>query len=430
MTVSLRTILTKAVGALLMVGLLAVGGTALVRAGFGAWHGTPPRDLSQSYTAAHPAIAISGEGRPWAVWTDDRADSTPPKDVYYATGEAGGFQWATPQRVAPADEYAHSPTLVVSGTTAWIAWAEGFDGGLFQATVTPSGTVEMMVPTDHLREAAGLELVRASDQLYLAFHGATDSLDKADILLTWRSITANAWPMATVVHTSTLNGAYYPDLAVATEGATHTLHLVWEERAPLQRSSILYQRGVRTVRGITWTTPVTLSTGITRAVLPSIALAADGDLHVVWGEEVTDTARRVYHTRRDAGTGAWTPITLITPDPVQVNVLNPTVVEPALALGPEPDTLCVAWHGCRGSSCVEEIWVSCSDDDGGSWSDPTNVSLSPDAFSLFPAAAFDPAGNLHLVWQESEGDSTREYAIFYARSLPHTTYLPIMMRGK
>jgi hypothetical protein len=426
-----RTTLTRGVGALLALGLLAAGGEALVVwAGFEGWHGTLPRNLSQSHTATYPAVALSGEGRPWAIWTDDRTDDTDPKDVYYAVGEVGGFQWAAPERVAPADEYAHSATLVVSGTTAWVSWAEGFDGGLFHAVVTPSDTETMTVPTDHPREAAGLAQVRADDWLYLAFHGAAGSLDKADILLTWRSIGSTAWPAATVVHTSTLNGAYYPDLAVGVEETTHTLYLVWEERVPQQKSSIQYRQGVRTAGGIAWTVPVTLSVGITRAVLPSIGLATDGDLHVVWGEEVAETSRRVYYIRRDAGAEVWTPATLITPDPVQVNVLNPTVVEPALAIGPEPDTVCVAWHGCQSSPCVEEVWLSCSDDDGESWFTPTNISRSPDTFSLFPAAAFDPAGNLHILWQESEGDSTKDYAIFHARSLPNTTYLPVVMRGK
>jgi hypothetical protein len=229
-----------------------------------------------------------------------------------------------------------------------------------------------------------------------------------------------------------ITGLYNPSIAVDGDAAGQSFHLVWEKRLSTQQAVIQYGHGrVEDGDVLSWTLPITLSDAATRAVIPAVRVAADGDLHVMWGAELSAATRRIYHRRWDADSASWGEVVSVVAAPIYVNILNPTVIEPAVALpgDVEPDSLCVAWHGCWQNPCVEEVWLSCSQDDGETWSAPLNLSRTPDSYSLFPRITFDRRRNLHLVWQESACGSTTAYAIYYARSLPLSVYLPLSFRG-
>lgn len=397
---------------------------------FDVWTGKTVPNISASYATLGPAVAVSEQGEAWAVWGDDRTDDTPAQDVYYARSADGGFHWGSPLRLAPALSDVYNPSLTASGDTAWIVWAEGFDATLYQATVTPTDTQILVIPTDHRRFSTYTDIERAGDWLYVALQGMTDGLDLSDVLISRRRLSDTSWPTATVVYTGTVTWALSPHLAVQAENPTHTLHLVWQGQTGSLQSYVYYMRGTTTGGAISWSPAITLSGDIVEAILPIVAVAADGDVHVAWSERLSGAERRVYYRRWDAATQSWMAMRSVTDVPILVNTLNPTIIEPALAL-PEtgdPDTVCVAWHGCWISQCVEEIWLSCSEDDGQTWSGPANVSRTPGEFSHFPVMVFDGEGHLHFVWQETSPQSAYDYSVFYARSLPNVVFLPSIFR--
>ena len=107
-----------------------------------------------------------------------------------------------------------------------------------------------------------------------------------DILYASRLLAETEWTTATIVYThTTALGSWYPMLGV---GHDDVLHLVWENRGDVG-SQIMYASGVMGENHVTWSAPITLSSGITTAILPSIASDSGGGLHVIWGEE---TGRR------------------------------------------------------------------------------------------------------------------------------------------
>jgi hypothetical protein len=78
---------------------------------------------------------------------------------------------------------------------------------------------------------------------------------------------------------------------------------------------------------------------------------------------------------------------------------------------------------------AEEVYVSCSTDQGASWGTPVNVSRSPDVISIRPVLAIGDDGILQLVWQELAGaDPKVNYQIYYAHSLPYTVLFPLVRR--
>jgi hypothetical protein len=98
--------------------------------------------------------------------------------------------------------------------------------------------------------------------------------------------------------------------------------------------------------------------------------------------------------------------------------------------------VCAAWHGFRTSPQIqaEEALLTCSPDGGNTWNDTQNVSRTPGALevSLRPDIAFDSSGDLHLAWQELEGENfAYDYEIFYARGGVGggPVYLPLVLRN-
>ena len=93
--------------------------------------------------------------------------------------------------------------------------------------------------------------------------------------------------------------------------------------------------------------------------------------------------------------------------------------------------VCVAWDGYRHGAPhdAEEIFLSCSRDQGATWGAPLNVSSSPSVMSTRPALAIGDDGILHMAWQELAGSNPEdEYEIYYAHSLPKALLLPIIRK--
>jgi hypothetical protein len=75
------------------------------------------------------------------------------------------------------------------------------------------------------------------------------------------------------------------------------------------------------------------------------------------------------------------------------------------------------------------VFLICSEDGGETWSPPENLSRTP-AMSLRPSIAIAPDGSVHVVWQEFSGtDYDTDYRVYYTRWLPHSVYLPLVMRN-
>jgi hypothetical protein len=394
-----------------------------------------PRNISQgppSPQAVFGSLGVAPDGQTvYLVWSDGRAAS---RDIYYATSTDGGWHWQTAQPVVTTEEKdSWRPSLVVSGATPFLAWAEATDplnreicegelGSLASGTSTP-----VVVPNEHTMLAIAPRLALGPGELHLAVQGGKGA--KTDILYSRRGLGATAWPAATVVFTDTASGSQYPALAVSADG--QAIHLVWQGNISGDESEIYYLRGQRSGEDVLWDPHISLSVNITHSVRPAIALGG-GAVHVVWGEMV-GAEQYVRYIRSDDGGQNWNkPSRRIDPEPVRLNSVSPTDVAPALAVTPS-GAVCVAWHGFReDADPYEDIHVSCSTDQGGTWGTPVNVSRSPVIISIRPTLAVGSDGILHLAWQELADEQANpvndEYQIYYARSLPYSVMLPIVGR--
>lgn len=397
------------------------------------WAGTEPENLSNSPNnlAGQPHMASSPSDQIVVAWSDERAAGE--WYIYTALSADNGHTWSSPQAVSETTYASRLPHTTFAEERAFVTWVTGdITQTLFETELTTTHEVRPLPSPVKLVQARP-RLAGDSQRLHAVFHAGSN---QPDIYYTSRLLTDASWPTATIIHTHTATGAWYPALAIGSD--EQTLHTVWEERSLGDAAGIAYMSS--TVGSGTWSPPVDLSTGITLSFRPALATDPTGNVHVVWGEgerveEGKPQDQYVRYTHYDVATGQWiSPAVRIDDTPVQVNEQNPTFVEPSLALYQDGGQIvvCVAWHGFRQGGAAEEVLVSCSQDGGDTWPAPKNVSRSygDNELSLLPSIAFDGQDTLHVAWQERAGDNIRtNYEIYHARELDNKVFLPLVLRN-
>ena len=391
-------------------------------------HWTAGVDLSACPVdkASWPTWGIEADGQTlYLAWSDGRDGAS---NIYHTRSQDGGESWNSALRLWESSGSSVRPSMAVWGTTPHVAWADETAPLQLDTYYMPiDGSTPTVVPNDHVRLASVPRLaVSQQGDLHLALQGGLGT--QPDIRYTSKSTAPSSWPAAVTVAEHQASGASNPAIAVSNDG---NVHLVWQENRN-QESDILYVSGQPSGETINWGTPVTLSVGITASVRPAIVSRGSNSLYVAWGEKAPDIKAQYVRLARSANGGAsWSAPERVEDDPVSANSVAPTDVAPALAVLPS-GAVCVAWHGFEPGATyeAEEVWVSCSLDEGETWQRKANVSGSTSVISIRPILASGGDGILHIAWQESAGGDPRfNYQIYYAHSIPYVIHLPQVFRS-
>jgi len=420
---------------LLLIALGASSAFAGVATSDPDWSGSPPQNISHSDLdrARQPDIDVDSSGEAVIVWSDETAADG--RDIRFASGTGG--VWSASQVVSDTAAGSLFPYVLAVGDRHFVAWVDGLspqDRELFEAEIGAGET--RAVPSPAAPELLQPCLAASTDRLHVVF-GASN-VGVPDLYHSSRPLGGGAWEQAQIIHTSPI---FFEsaDPALAADPAGNKLHLVWENKSS-QSSSIMYMSGMVSGATVSWSSAITLSTGITFSIRPDIAVASNGDIHVTWGETIAGDYNEQYvrYIRYDADGGTWGVSSVrIDPNPVRVNEDSPTYISPAIAVWEHGDEtkVCIAWHGFRDSDPgAEEILARCSSDGGSTWPSSTeNVSRSTTEagweVSIRPLVAFDVQGALHVVWQERAGsDLTTDYEVYYSASWERI-FLPLVLRN-
>jgi hypothetical protein len=413
--------------ALALIGMVA--GVYAV-AGDPDWRGTDPEEVSDSLTnrAWQSAIAAGPPQRIVVAWTDQESVGAP-RNVYVRRSDDNARTWSAPEVISTTVYQSALPDVCGTGNQAFVAWVDqltigGQNVAVYEAEVGVAGTRE--IPSPIPLSSTRPRLAAGPDRLDAVFSAGVQ------VLYASRPLAATTWPTATRIYTSTTAlSVWFPVLAIGPGG--DALHVVWQEDDFVTgESAIMYVRGVMNDSTVQWGPARKLSSAETSELFyPTIAADSAGNLHVAWGEAsgtggLEQRDQYVHYTRYDVDSGEWiSPAIRIDLDPVRVNQYNPTYTAPSLALFEKSGKteVCVAWHGFRAGGVGENVLLSCSLNQGQSWSLPENMSRNADieAMSLAPAIAFDAAGQLHGVWQGHKaymGDSViYNYQVYHSRAL-------------
>ena len=405
------SLLLATVGVVLLLGLLAPEAAAGT---------TPPVNLSGSGSwARFAALARAADGTLCAAWSDNRDGVW---NIYSACSVNNGQSWGAPGRVASTSLESIHPAVLFSGTVPLFFWADNNSSRVFTIYQKTGTAVEVAVP-GILMPVSRFSVARAEDgSLHLVFANWPSADERTgDIYYTRRPATGE-WLSATVIFTYTFLGSMDPRIAVGPEG---TLHVVWRETLSLSEDEIRYMTGTVGAGGaVTWSPSVTASDVVPLAWGPDIAVAPNGNAHIVWTEKSGENRYLAY--ARFSARGERIPPRRLG-GPFSVNQNNPYHLAPAIAATGE--RVCIAWNSVPGGASAEDVFLICSEDGGETWSPPENLSRTP-AMSLRPSIAIAPDGSVHVVWQEFSGtDYDTDYRVYYTRWLPHSVYLPLVMRN-
>jgi hypothetical protein len=417
-----------------LVALLAVGmaAGAAVAAGDRDWGGTEPECISSGLRRTwQSSIAAGPSGRIVVAWSGQESEGTP-WNVYVRRSDNNGAMWSVQEVISTTAQESALPDVHIVGGQAFVAWVDqhtvgGQNVAIYEAEVGAGAArrIPSPIPLDSTRP----RLAAGAGRLHVVFNAG------ANILCATRWLTATAWPTATQIYTSSaMLGPWFPALAIGPDG--ETLHVVWQEDDFVEWT-IMYMRGKMDGTRVDWKPARLIFSGAKEVFYPAIAADSTGNLHVIWGEGgLTQQDQYVRYTRYDATSGEWIlPAIRIDDEPVWVNQDNPTYTAPGLALRETSDRVevCVAWHGFREGEFSEDVRLSCSSDQGQSWSAPQNVSRSTDTegISVAPSIAFDAFGRLHSVWHEHTagmGPSiVYDCQVYYSYALSNV-FLPFVAR--
>ncbi|MBN1659122.1 MAG: exo-alpha-sialidase [Anaerolineae bacterium] len=224
------------------------------------------------------------------------------------------------------------------------------------------------------------------------------SADKPAAGLMYARWDGEAWTTPAQVLQSTEGGVWEPDLAAGAD----RLHTVWSSKD----GEIFYSSAFaeEAFRAGAWSEPRLLSEAGTFATSPDIVVDVAGDLQVVYAVAVNE-GRGIYYTHSADGQG-WMP-------PRQVFDAGAAgwvaAGQPYLDVNPY-GFLHVVWVKTSplDSDVPEGIYYAHSLDEGETWSGALDVAVGRYGWPQVVAAG---VGQVHLVWQEVNGENTWWHAL-------------------
>ncbi|MFI5125767.1 MAG: PKD domain-containing protein [Candidatus Acidiferrales bacterium] len=277
-----------------------------------------------------PQIAVDSNGTIYMAWEDDTATNS---NILFSRSTDGGATFSTPINLSNASGYSFNPRIAMgSAGDVNVVWEDQ----------TPSNTNIMF---SHSTNAG----VAFSTPVNLS----NDSADSGS-----------------------------PQIAVDTAG---NIYVVWEHDSP--NLGIFFSRS--TDGGATFSTPAVLSVSALGSFSPQIAVDSNGNISVVWEDDVSLTSDISFSYSADHGA------TFSFPKSLSFHTGNSVSAEVAIDLTGNID---VVWE--NDSPGNFDIFFSRSADSGATFSTPKNLSHgSGDAQN--PQIGLDAKGNINLVWADN-----------------------------
>ncbi|MBN1483550.1 MAG: hypothetical protein JXA37_02410 [Chloroflexia bacterium] len=308
-----------------------------------AWEYIAPWDVSnRGYV--NPDVALDSQGNVHAVWAGDNG---PPYRIFYATKPVGGA-WS-------------APTNLTSGL-----------GNSIYATIA----------------------IDRQDRVWVVWETQITE-QEFDIFVRSKPAGGN-WSLAEII-SNQAGMELEPDIAV---DANDVPHVVWRSGgAGWEIFRTRYVDGA-------WTTPDNVSATSTPSHFGSIAADSQGNVFVVWEDEIDGSDRFQTLLRRWDGS-QWGALRRVSSTPTKA--LYP-------AVSADNCNVYSVWTDYRLGNT--EIYFNHSFDCGGSWHDDENASQTNRA-SFFPDILAQAGGFAHIVWQD---ETPGLYDIYYTLA---TVELPV-----
>lgn len=387
---------------------------------------TYPRELSDSGDAisAGPKIAVDSYGNPHAIWMESEEPSEPERDVCYVSSGDMGTIWSDASKYDTDSDSSQGALTLDASDKVHVCWWE-MSGPEFEVFYNsrsgPGWDIEetvVVTASDTKRPSVAV----ASDYVYVVWSNKPGA-SHAELYYSRRGLGGGDWYTATIV-ADTSCGSLYPNIAMDAYG---NLHIVWQENSEPHKEVMYISGTVQTDGSLTfWSSPVTVSTGLSQhATTPDIVVGDDA-VHVVFGVDLEDRpyAQEVYYVDFAISSTDEISPSVIPGSMVTISQQLPTFASPSIALS-GPDELHTIWNGMTEGDVSDRIYYASSEDGGASWSVPGPISADDPSPDRFPTIATD-GRVLHVAWQQQASLSDQD--IYYSRRFPHAYVLPLIFR--
>jgi hypothetical protein len=299
----------------------------------GAWESAARLTTDPSFSDA-PCIAQGPDGSLHVAWVDERDGN---QEIYYKRWNPIGG-WSADECVTSYSEVDRNPSIAVGDSLVYLVWERRLGGSYRVAAVE-----------------------------FAARGGA-------------------GWSAPVDVDGSPTRDSYRPSIAVGPDGLVHVVYERQTSNTANEKEKILH----KSWNGLGWSAATGLSSGISFARNPSIAVGSDSTVHVVWQDGESIGGDIFYDCYR---AGVWQPAEQIVIGSSEVSTPSVAVAGAGALAG--TGTVYVAWVDNRNGE--SEIYLMSKG--GSGWDSETRLTRSPGA-SILPTVAADDLGGVCLVWTD------------------------------
>jgi hypothetical protein len=196
----------------------------------------------------------------------------------------------------------------------------------------------------------------------------------------------------------------YPQIGVDSSGK---LHAVWSDFRSGVNFRIYYANS--TDNGTNWSPGVMVNFSASGGqFVPSIAADSAGNLYIVWDDG--RSGNHIFFSRSVNGGTSWSAA-------VKLDSSTNAARYPWICCAPSGN-LTVVWQDSRNPN--SDVFTVSSGNGGASFSPEVNVTKNTSSSSqMWPRAGYDPAGNIHVAWDDNRFGN---FGVFYGYSSDGLTF--------
>src|SRR5712664_2459027 len=350
-------------------------------------------NLDFSFT---PQMAVDLGGNIYVVWEDD---SNTNSNILFSRSTDGGVTFSAPKNLSNTSGFSFNPRIAADTHGAInVVWEDDTPGNLdVMFSHSTDGGLTFSTPLNVSNDAPNSDSPQiaadASGNLYILWENTSVTL-----AVVFSRSTDGGVTFSTPVNVSTnAGGSFSPQMAVDPGG---NISVVWEDDA-FTSSDISFSRSAD--HGATFSIPKSLSNNIGNSVSPQVTVDLTGNINVSWQNDGPGNPDIFFSRSSDKGATFSTP----------KNLSN----SPGLSNAPQikvdaGGNINVVWADNNPPDLNPDVFFVRSSDGGATFSAAQNVSQNS-GFSSNPWLTVDAGANINVAWEDNT-PGNRD--IFFARS--------------
>ena len=347
-------------------------------------------------TSISPRVAVSGNNV-YAVWQDSLTGGF---EVFFAASTDGGSTFGEPVNIGNTGGPAASPKIAAGGSNVYVIWQDSSSGPneIFFTSSNDSGITfasARNISQDGVSATFGEIAVSNddSDKVFVVWTGVSSG--NGEIYFT--SSIDGGGSFADPVNISQNEGeSTTPQLALSTNA---TVFVTWIDSTP-GNFEIFFSSGANG----NFTEPVNVSESGANAASPKIATSGESTVSIVWADDSAGSGDIFHVASSDSGATFS--------DPFNISDNEGSSLVPLLARS-DPDNIFVSWQDSTDNDFAEIFFSSSTG--GQPFTDPVNISVSPEGPSFALAMEASDDDDIFVAWTDGSVNFINE--IFFASSL-------------